>query len=210
MSNIFEDNGLVLYWDDFINTFDILKQLYDEHGNLYMLISISGDDDKNCLMEWVKFLYEYLNETHDEICMMYSLKEPKFDILGIYKYGYDGNFALMGNIDENFLWIIAQLLYSNNEYILIFSNEPEDDWLHDYIEAMSKYEFSLVTLYYWQTIVQHFHFSFFNTLPDWDCDSNTLLISKDQKLFNKFMYNKNRKYSWKKLKMNMFPMDDLC
>ena len=212
MSNIFEDKGLVLYCGDFMETFNILKKLYDEHGELYILTDIRGND-KDGLMELGEETYFFMTEILHEASIIYSPKEAKFDILEIYNYGNDGKFALLGNINENMLLIIAYLIiWCSDEIFFIFSNEPKQEWLHDYIGAINKTpdpnQYCIVTLYYWHTIVQQFHFCLFNMLPDWDWSSNLLIVSKDQKLFNKFMYNKNRKYSWKKLKMSMFPMNN--
>ena len=212
MSNIFEDNGLVLYWDNFIDTFNILKQLYDEHGKLFILTDIRGND-KDDLLELGEDTYSYMTEIQEEASIIYSPKEAKFDILEIYNYGDNGNFALIGNINENMLLIIAFLItMCSDEIIFIFSNEPKREWLHDYLNTMCDKENPnpcyIATLYHWHTIIHQFHFSLCNILPDWDWSSNLLIVSKDQQLFHKFMYNKKHKYNWKKLKMTMFPMDD--
>ena len=230
MSNIFEDNGLVLYWDDFINTFDILKQLYDEHGKLYIVVDLGAGDDKDVLIELGEETYFFMTEVLHEASMKYSPKEAKFDILEIYNYKNNSNFAflenvneifyrdssnfaLLGNVNENMLLIVAYLISClSEELVLIFSNEPNREWLHDYLKTICDYEnpspYYADILYHWHTIIHQFHFCLFNQLPDWDSSSNLLIVSKDQQLFHKFMFDKKHKFYWKKLKMSMFPMND--
>jgi hypothetical protein len=193
----------------------IIKLLREYSVEFHVLLDIS--DCRCCFCDADEYiqLIDYYIESFEPSELpklpMHHLRSivPEFNIISEFNFGWDGKWCLVNNINTSALFVLASLLNSNNASMIFLSGAPDMDWLGAFLKSEaalgSMNGFSIQTLEEWSYFENNFKFSFFNMLPDWDCDSNSLLISRDQKLRSVLMEDENWKSEWRVADIGMFP-----
>jgi len=213
-----EKKSAVLYYSSYQGVLSVLNTLRGKSKMLYLLTEADEDDkvpyffDEDDYLEKAEYFkemtgfFEEIGRPEDKL--NFPDKVPEYKILNKYCFGKYGHYFLVEGIDLSAAYTIAQVIRNNNALIIIFSSDPGISWIEKFLKsdgAGAGRSMESCFLNNQEEIIGRFDFSLFSYLPDWDCDNNTLIVSKNQELLKGLSMNTENGNVWKKLKMSMFP-----
>ncbi|MDR1529885.1 MAG: hypothetical protein LBS40_05750 [Burkholderiales bacterium] len=200
---ILESSSIVWYYHTYQGVFSVLETLRKKSEKLYLLCEANTEETEPWFFSGYPEIVEYFRETYERIL---PDAPPEYKILKEYPVDIYLKYFLIEGIDLSASHAIAQAI--NNAIIIIFSNNPGVSWIEKFIKADKEADGRSIEnafLAKQTEIIERFEFSLFGILPDWDCDNNTLIVSKNTKLLEELSSNTENRNVWRALKMNMFP-----